>query len=178
MNYIKRIFSQNKNDLIYDKVDRTKKIEYPTCMMYELINESATKYPNLTALEYYGKSISYKKFYKKIEQTAKSLKTIGVKEKDVVTICMPNVPEAIIMFYAVNMIGAVASMIHPLASVNEIEYYIDVASSKYILTINLFADKVIQASKNCNVEKIIVSNIFDSMFRVMKRAIKIYDIFK
>lgn len=35
---------------------------------------------------------------------------------------MPNTPEAIIMFYAINMAGAVASMIHPLSSENEIEF--------------------------------------------------------
>lgn len=178
MNYIKRIFSQNKNDLVYDKVDRNKKIDYPTGMMYEFLYESVKKYPDLIALEYYGKNISYKRFYEKIEHTAKSLKALGVKEKDSVTICMPNVPEAIIMFYAVNMIGAVASMIHPLASENEIEFYIDAASSKYILTINLFANKVITAAKRCNVQKIIISDISDSMFRVMKRAIGIYDVFK
>lgn len=178
MNYIKRIFSQNKSDYIFDKVNRNEKIDYPTGMMYELIRDTKDKYPDFIALEYYGKNITYKRFYEKIEQTAKSLKVIGVKEKDVVTICMPNVPEAIIMFYAINMIGAVASMIHPLASENEIEFYIDAASSKYVLTINLFADKVIKASKRCNVEKVIVSDIADSMFRVMKRAINLYDVFK
>ena len=134
MNYIKRLFSQNKNDF-YDKVDTNKEIEYPTGMMYECILEAANKYPDYIALEYYGKNLTYKKFYEKIENVARSLKTIGVKEKDVVTICMPNVPEAIIMFYAVNMIGARASMIHPLSSENEIEFYIDATSSKYILTV-------------------------------------------
>ena len=87
---------------------------------------------------------------------------------------MPNVPEALVMFYAVNMAGGIASMIHPLASENEIEFYIDAASSKYILTVNLFAEKVITAAKRCNAEKIIISDVSDSMFRIMKRVIKFY----
>ena len=88
---------------------------------------------------------------------------IGVEPKDKVTICMPNMPEAIIMFYAVNLIGAVGSMIHPLASVNEIEYYIDAASSKYILTVDLFAEKVIEAARKAGAKKIIISNVTEEM---------------
>ena len=178
MNYIKRLFSQNKNDINNEKIDLNKKIDYPTGMMYEYLLESVNKYPDYIALEYYGKNLTYKKFYEKIENVAKSLKAIGVKEKDVVTICMPNVPEAIIMFYAVNMIGAIASMIHPLSSENEIEFYIDATSSKYILTVNLFANKVIKAAKRCKPEKIIVADISESMFKIMKRAITLYDVFK
>ena len=178
MNYIKRIFSQNKNEINYDKIDRSKKIEYKQGTIYDFLYESVQKFPDLTALEYYGKNISYKAFHKRIEKTAKSLKAIGVNEKDRVTICMPNLPEALIMFYAVNRIGAVASMIHPLASENEIEFYIDAASSKYILTVNMFAEKVIAAASRCNVQKIIVSDVSDSMFRIMKQAYGIYDVFR
>ncbi len=178
MNYIKKLFSQNKTDLIYDKIDTKKKIDYDVGMMYEYLHNAVLKYSDLIALEYYGKNITYKDFYERIKKVAKSLKAIGVKEKDIVTICMPNTPEAIITFYAVNMIGAIASMIHPLSSENEIEFYIDATSSKYVLTINLFAEKVINAAKRCNVEKIIISDVSDSMFKFMKRAIKFYDGFK
>ena len=50
-------------------------------------------------------------------------------------------------------------MIHPLSSINEIEYYLEVASSKYVLTANLFANKVIKASRKANVEKVIVADV-------------------
>ena len=35
---------------------------------------------------------------------------------------MPNTPEGIIMLYAVNMVGAVANMVHPLSGEKELEY--------------------------------------------------------
>ena len=63
---------------------------------------------------------------------AKSLKTLGVKEGDVVSICMPNTPEAIYMFYAVNMVGAVSNMMHPLSSEKEIEMFLNKSKSKVI----------------------------------------------
>ena len=179
MNFISRIFNNNSDKQITSEVKtRPESLEYPNCSIYEYLEEAVSKYPHLNALDYYGKNITFKRLYEKIERTAKSLKAIGVKEKDRVTICMPNVPEAIIMFYAVNMIGAVASMIHPLSSENEIEFYLESAESKYILTINLFAEKVINASKRADVEKIIIADVSDSMFTFMKRAIGAYDAFK
>ena len=64
-----------------------------------------------------------------IDEVARALKSIGVKHKDVVSICMPNTPEGIISFYAANKIGAIASMIHPLSAENEIKHYLNVSKT-------------------------------------------------
>ena len=113
------------------------KIDYPELSIYELIEKTCNTYPNNYALEYYGKKITYKDFLVKIKKTASSLLELGVKEGDRVTICMPNTPSAVVTFYAINMIGATASMIHPLSSENEIEFYLNASDSKYVLTIDL-----------------------------------------
>lgn len=51
-----------------------------------------------------------------IERCAKSLKVLGIRAGDKVTIAMPNCPQAIYMFYAVNLVGGIANMIHPLSA--------------------------------------------------------------
>lgn len=176
MNIIKKIFSKEEKEIysdLYGSVDNH--LKYPEYSIYEALEESVKKYPYYYAIEYYGKNLTYKKFYEKIETSAKALKQIGVKAKDRVTICMPNTPEAIILFYATNMIGAVASMIHPLSSINEIEYYMDASESKYILTVNLFAEKVIKAANNVNAKKIIIANVTDGMYTIIRRAFDIYN---
>ena len=58
---------------------------------------------------------TYRKMIEQIEKCAKALRTIGVRENDCVTIAMPNCPQAVYMFYAVNLVGAIANMIHPLS---------------------------------------------------------------
>mgnify|MGYP004467682203 FL=1 len=50
---------------------------------------------------------------KRIDDCARFFKQLGIKHNDVVSICMPNTPEAIISFYALNKIGAIANMIQP-----------------------------------------------------------------
>ncbi len=41
------------------------------------------------------------------------LQQYGIKKGDSVGICLPNIPQAIFSFYAVNQIGAIANVIHP-----------------------------------------------------------------
>ena len=67
---------------------------------------------------------------------------IGVKENDRVTICMPNAPQTVMMFYAVNLVGAIANMIHPLSAPGEIAFYLNFSQSKAILTLDQFYSKI------------------------------------
>ena len=138
-------------------------IEYPDCSMVDMIIQSAEKWPDNTAYVYYGHKVSYKNFIKKIEKTARALKNYGVKEGDRVTICMPNTPEGITMVYAVNMVGAVCNMVHPLSSEKELEYYIKVADSKYVLVIDAVFDKIYRLRDTAQLERIIVVRPSDGL---------------
>ncbi len=137
-------------------------LKYPNSMV-ELIIKTAKKYPKNIAYEYFGKSVTYSKFIEQIEECAKALKYNGVNKGDSVTICSANTPEAIIMFYAINMIGAIANMVHPLSSENEIQEYLNISKSKIILTIDLAFQKVNNILSNTSVEKVIIMTAADGM---------------
>ena len=147
----------------YEEEGIASKIEYPDCSMVDMIIQSAEKWPDNTAFMYYGHKVTYKNFVKKIEKTARALKNYGVKEGDRVTICMPNTPEGITMVYAVNMVGAVCNMVHPLSSEKELEYYIKVAESKYVLVFDAVFDKVYRLRDTAQLERIIVVRPSDGL---------------
>lgn len=162
-NIIKRLLNKSS----YKYLDNTPKhLEYPDISIYELINETALKYPDNLAYEYFGNVTTYKEFNKKIKTVASALKKIGVSKGDRLTICMPNTPSAIITFYATNMIGATANMIHPLSSENEILMYLKMAKSKYLLTIDLAYDKICNIIGKIDLNKIIVSAPNDEMTKI------------
>jgi len=146
--------------------------------MYENIKECALKYPNNIALEYFNNKYTYKEMIERINECAKGLKTLGVSEGEAVTICMPNTPEAIFMFYAVNGIGAIANMIHPLSSQNEIEFYLNEAESKYIFAIDFTYEKIMNIKKNTKLETIIISPMVDGMDTITKIGYKLININK
>ena len=153
-------------------------LEYPDCSMVDMVLESARKWPNNMAYSYYGNKVTYKHFVKKIERAAKALKNYGVKEGDKVTICMPNTPEGIIMVYAVNMVGAVCNMVHPLSSEKELEYYIRAAESKYVLVFDAVFEKIYKMKDSLGLKRIIVADAGAGMSFVKKKFYKLLKIKK
>ena len=117
-------------------------LDYPSKTMYQLLRETAKKYPASVAYTFQGKKTTYAQFMSRIESAARGLVAMGIGKGDKVTICMPNSPQALDCFYALNRIGAVANMIHPLSAAKEIEFYLNFSKSKAILTLDQFYDKV------------------------------------
>ena len=111
-------------------------LEYFDGSMFEAVERIAKKYPGNIAFTFMGKSTTYRQMIREIEQCAKALKTIGVREGDKVTIAMPNCPQAIYMFYAVNLVGGIANMIHPLSAEKEIEFYLKESGSIFAVTLD------------------------------------------
>ena len=142
-------------------------LDYPNFTLYEHVEVTAKKFPKYYAYEYYNNLCTYEEFMKKIDNCARALKAEGVKKGDAVTICMPNTPEAITMFYAVNKIGAVCIMIHPLSSAQEIKYYLNLAESKIILTINVSLEKVMSIIDETKVERVVLASPSEEMNGVM-----------
>ena len=138
-------------------------LEYPDKMIYEHFIESAIDHPNYIAYEYFGRMVTYQKFIEQISMCAKALKGIGAEEDEVITICTPNMPEAIIMFYAINMIGAVANIIHPLSSENEILECLKISNSTKILTIDVSVHKIVNILKETKLTDIIVCSPSENM---------------
>lgn len=62
---------------------------------------------------YYGKRLNAKDFLDHADRVAGFLTSVGIKKGDSVGICLPNIPQAAIVFYAVNKIGAIANVMHP-----------------------------------------------------------------
>ena len=143
--------------------DMPKHLEYKDTSLYNAILDTAKKHPTLIAYDYFGVKKTYKEFIEKINECAMSFKAIGIKEKDVVTICMPNTPEGIIAFYAINVIGAVVNMVHPLSSENEIKYYLAVSDSVALVTIDIAWEKISKIIPETKVQKTIVVSVKDSM---------------
>lgn len=138
-------------------------LNYPDKMIYEYFLETATLHPNYIAYEYFGREVTYQKFVQQIAECAKALKGIGTEENEVITICTPNMPEAIIMFYAINMIGAIANIIHPLSSENEILNYLQISNSTKIITIDISVHKIVNILKETKLTDIIVCSPSENM---------------
>ena len=143
-------------------------LDYPEGSMVDVLEEIAEKYPNNIAFDFMGRSTSYREMMKNIERCARSLKTIGIRADDRVTIAMPNCPQAIYLFYAVNMVGAVANMVHPLSGEKELEFYINESGSVTVVTLDQFYHKIEAIRENTCAVNVVIASIKDALSRPVR----------
>ncbi len=139
-------------------------LNYPAKTIYELVGAAALKYPNDVAYEFMGKNVTYSQFMARIDRVAKALLALGVGKGDRFTICMPNCPQALDTFYALNRIGAVSNMIHPLSAPSEIAFYLNFSHSKAVLTLDQFYGKLDQIRGDLKQPtKLVIAQIKDEL---------------
>lgn len=145
----------------YSEEERS--IKFTDKGIYDFLVDSVGEDKDFIALNYFGNRISYNELFDKIEQASKAFKTLGVKPGDIVTICMPNTPETLIAFYALNNIGAVADMVHPLSSEEEIKYYLSENKSRVLVLYDGSYEKLKDVIPESLVYKTIMVSVNNSM---------------
>ena len=148
----------------YGNVPHT--LDYPDISMYDMVLKTKEKYGSYIAYDFKGNAVTYDEFIKEIDKCADALLNYGIKKGDAVTICLPNVPQALIMFYAVNKIGAVASMVHPLSAENEILFFLNESKSRIAITLSQFYNKFKAIKGKSSLEKLIVAKIEEALPKV------------
>lgn len=138
-------------------------IKIKNISLYKQVVESSIKYPNYTAYEYFGKKVKYKKFIRQIDKCSYALKKYNVNKGDIITICLPNVPEALILFYALNKIGAIANMVHPLSAEEEIKLSLNSTRSIYLFAIDMCYSKINNIIDGTKVKKVVYIKASDSL---------------
>lgn len=143
-------------------------LDYFQGSMFDAVKAIADKYPNNVAFDFMGAPTTYRRLIDQIEACARSLKTIGIREGDAVTIAMPNCPQAIFMFYAVNLVGGIANMVHPLSSEKELEFYINRSKSVTVVTLDQFYGKFEAIRQNTCVVNVVLARIKDELSKPVK----------
>jgi len=136
-------------------------INFPKISMYESVALAVSDFYDKVAYDFMGTKVTYLEFKKQIDQCANALAALGLKKGDRMTISMPTSPPGIICFYAVNKLGAVASMIHPLSTESEIEFYCKISKSRFALTMDMWLNTFAPAARRAGVKKLLICKMQD-----------------
>jgi long-chain acyl-CoA synthetase len=136
-------------------------LNFPKISMYESVALAVSDFYDQIAYDFMGIKVTYLEFKKQIDQCANALAVLGLKKGDRVTIAMPTSPPGVVCFYAVNKLGAVASMIHPLSTESEIEFYCRVSKSRFALTMDMWLNTFAPAARRTGVEKLLICKMQD-----------------
>lgn len=135
----------------------------PKDTIYTHIKNCSKNRLQSTAINYYGRNISYQVLFEIIDSVASALENMGVHEGDIVSVCMINSPETIYLILALNKIGAAANMLYGMDSTTEIKNHIMDAESKFIFALDIFQEKILASIDGIYVEKVVVSNLTQEM---------------
>lgn len=127
--------------------DMPEHIDYPRKTLFQCVAQTAQAHPDAVAYEFEGGYVTYAGFLRRVERAAAAFVSLGIARGDRVTLCLPNLPQAVDCFYALSRIGAVANMIHPLSSADEITFYLNCSQSKAIIALDGFCDRVMPACR-------------------------------
>ena len=126
-------------------------INYPNVSLYQAFKQAADKSPNETAIFYYRNRISFAKLDSLINTWASILQNdFGIKKGDSIIISLPNIPQTLILFYAINKIGAISNMVHPYAPMQVMQQYYDESNAKLAFLFDRRVLKELKAYKGFN----------------------------
>ena len=138
-------------------------IDYPEVPLFELLKESARKYPESACTIFKGATITYREMDALTDRLAAGLAGLGIKKGDRVGIFMPNTPQFVMAYFAILKIGGVVVAINPLYSEREIEHQVNDAGLEIMLLMSNFYKLVKKVQPKTKISKVIVTNLKESL---------------
>lgn len=135
----------------------------PDCSLYEYLWECNKEHLNDYALNYFGNKITYRELFSKIDETARAFVAIGVKEKEIIPIISVSTVTSIVVFYALNKLGAVSDFINVLLEEKDLLGMFREVNAKVVVTLDVFGSKVVDAAKGAGVKTIVAFGVNQEM---------------
>jgi long-chain acyl-CoA synthetase len=145
-----------------------KSLDYPRTTMYKAVVKTEEIYSNSIAYDFMGQESTYQQLISNIDQCAKALANLGLTKGDRMTISMPTSPQGIICFYAINKLGAIASMIHPLSPPKQIEFFLNLSKSSFALTLDSVYPNFEKIMNNTNLKALILTQLGNNETEIPK----------
>jgi len=138
-----------------------KEVNVEKVTMPEVLSRNSQRFPDVTALIYMGKKISYTRLEGLVSTFAKALMDLGIKKGDTVAMLLPNIPQVVIANYATYRIGAVAAQNNPLYTERELTYQLNDSDAKVLVTLDLLLPRALKVKPATKIEHIIICHIND-----------------
>lgn len=129
----------------------------------EMMRESANKYRNNIALEFFGAETSYRSLWRSIERVAEGLRKLGVRAGDPVAIILPNSPQHVVAFYAVLRLGAIVVEHNPLYTARELRHQFEDHHARVVIAWNKNCDMLADFPADIRPEHIVSVDLISAM---------------
>lgn len=153
----------NKPWLRHYPVEVPPTYNYPKQNLAQFLIQTAERYPQVHALDFLGKKMTYAELLEKSYRFARTLQRLGINKGDRVAIMLPNCPQAVIAYYGTLLIGGIVVMTNPLYMPRELEHQLTDSGARLIVTLDALVQRVQNSMGTKPLEFILVTSIQDAL---------------
>jgi long-chain acyl-CoA synthetase len=136
-------------------------VEFKDSLIPQFLEESTKNFPDNPALIFQGYSLTFTELSEMVARFAAALKSFGIQKGDSVAILLPNVIPCVVAYYATLKIGGIVVLNNPLYSDRELEHQFTDSNSKFLITLDLLANRMVNLREKTNIKTIVYTSIGD-----------------
>jgi long-chain acyl-CoA synthetase len=136
-------------------------VEAPPIPLWRFLEDSARRFPNNVALEFLGKTLTYKELWDLSLRLAQGLKELGIKPGDRVAVMLPNTPQFVIAFYGALLAGGVGVNVNPLYTPRELRHQLQDAGAETLVILDHLLPRFLEVERETPVKRVVVTGIKD-----------------
>ena len=134
-------------------------LDYPETTMPAVLEETARKYPDHTALIFNNAKITFREYNEAVDRFAAALQGLGVKKGDRVAVHLLNCPQFPIAYYAALRIGGIVVPCNPVYTAREMRHQLKDSGAEVIVTLSMMYPIIKQIRAETKLRHVIVANI-------------------
>ncbi len=145
-------------------------LHIPDIPLYQFLQHAFAEAGEKTALIYYHARFTYHHLYGLVTRFAAGLKNIGIQKGERVALCLPNIPQFLIAYWATLYIGGVVVLINPLLSERELRYQLDNSRAKVLVVLDRLYPRVQRIQAQTHLQRIVIAMLETYMPPFLKIA--------
>jgi len=143
-------------------------LDYPMKTLPDYLRETAEQFGDRIAIDFLGKTVTFRELYEQAMTFAHYLRGLGVKEGDRVAVMLSNCPQAVISYYGTLLAGGIVVQTNPLYTEYELEYQLNDSGASVLVTMDLLYPKAIAMKGKTAVKHWIVTRMQDYLPTIKK----------
>lgn len=138
-------------------------IEIPGIPFTAIFERTASRFPNVPAIYFYGHRWTYRQLDRMTNRFANALIGLGVRPGDRVALLLPNCPQFVAAYFGTWKAGAVVTPVNPLYAPGEIAHHLNDAGAEILVVLSRFYPRVQVIRGETPLQRVIVTEIKEYM---------------
>lgn len=138
-------------------------IELPNESLISLFRKAVKDNRGKPLTYFKGKFKTYGLIEEEVNRLSNSLRNLGIRKGDRISVLLPNSPQFITTFFAAQALGAIFTALNPMYSSHEIIDLLKDSKPKVLITLDLFIEKIKEIKNSIDIEHTIITSVAEEL---------------